>query len=269
MPFADVNGQRLRYEDTGGTGPAIIFSHGYLMDHTMFAPQVQALRERCRVVTWDERGFGETQESDESFTYWDSAADALALLSHLGIEQAVFAGMSQGGFLSLRAALTAPERVLGVVLVDSQAGGEDPEKVEGYEQLIGAWGAPGGPPQEVLDIVASIILGPGFPDTAAWQAKWREIPAERMRRSFETLVGREDLTDRVGELEMPVVIIHGDEDAAIPVENARALATAFRDCAYVELPGGTHAGNLTHPAETNAAIARLLDRLQRPRTASD
>ena len=56
----------------------------------------------------DERGFGGTR-APGPFTYWDSANDALALLDHLGIESAVFTGMSQGGFLSMRAALTTPE----------------------------------------------------------------------------------------------------------------------------------------------------------------
>lgn len=51
MPYAHVNGQRLYYEDTGGDGPAIVFSHGLLMDGSMFAPQVQALRGAWRCIT--------------------------------------------------------------------------------------------------------------------------------------------------------------------------------------------------------------------------
>jgi len=77
------------------------------MDHDMFAPQVDALRDDYRVITWDERGHGQTPV-DGPFDYWDSARDALALLTHLGVEEAVLAGMSQGGFLSLRAALLSP-----------------------------------------------------------------------------------------------------------------------------------------------------------------
>jgi pimeloyl-ACP methyl ester carboxylesterase len=262
MAFAEVNGQRLHFEDSGGDGPAVLFSHGFLMDGEMFAPQVEALAGELRCITWDERAFGRTEFDGKPFTYWDSALDCLGLLDHLGIEQAVLAGMSQGGFLSLRAALTAPERVLGLVLIDSQTGTEEPEKVEGYNQLVAAWGAPGGPPQEVLDIIAGIILDPAAPDTPDWQAKWRAIPAERMNHSYATLVGRDDITDRAGELSMPVVIIHGDADTAIPVEIARDLATRIADCEYVEVPGASHAANMTHPGPTNAAIERLLDRIE-------
>ena len=53
MPIASVNGQNLYYEDTGGRGPVLVFSHGLLMDHTMFAPQVQALQGRFRCISWD------------------------------------------------------------------------------------------------------------------------------------------------------------------------------------------------------------------------
>ena len=60
MPFADVNGQRLYFEDSGGGAAAVIFSHGYLMDHEMFEPQVAALSGEFRCITWDERGFGQT-----------------------------------------------------------------------------------------------------------------------------------------------------------------------------------------------------------------
>src|SRR6202050_918870 len=126
MPFAKVNGQRIRFDDSGGSAPPVILSHGFLMDREMFAPQVQALAPDFRVITWDERGFGETEFDGEPFSYWDSAADCLGLLAHLGVDRAVLGGMSQGGFLSLRAALLAPERVRALVLMDTQAGHEEP-----------------------------------------------------------------------------------------------------------------------------------------------
>jgi len=118
MPFADVNDQHIYFEDSGGDGAAVIFSHGFLMDHEMFEPQVGALSGEFRCVTWDKRGFGQTRATRE-FTYWDSADDALAPLSHLSIAKAFFVGMSQGGFISMRAALRAPDRALGLGLIDT------------------------------------------------------------------------------------------------------------------------------------------------------
>src|ERR1700726_93683 len=146
MSYADVNGRPIPYDDTGGDGPPVILAHGFLMDRTMLEPQVDALSGEFRVITWDERGFGETEFDGKPFTYWDSARDCLGLLDHLGIEQAVVGGMSQGGFLSLRAALLAPERVRALVLIDTQSGTEAPENVDSYRQLHEIWQAQGPEP---------------------------------------------------------------------------------------------------------------------------
>ena len=77
MPFAHVNGQKLYYEDTGGDGPVIVFSHGLLMDGSMFAPQVEALRSTWRCITWDERGHGQTADPAWSRDFARSASAAL------------------------------------------------------------------------------------------------------------------------------------------------------------------------------------------------
>src|SRR5207249_10522846 len=100
---------------------------------SMFDPQVAALRDRYRIVTPDSRGHGESERRPEEFTQWDVMEDHLALLDHLGIERAVWGGVSQGGFQSLRAALKHPERVTALVLIETQAGGEDQTKAQMYE----------------------------------------------------------------------------------------------------------------------------------------
>jgi pimeloyl-ACP methyl ester carboxylesterase len=257
VPFADVNGQRLYYEDTGGDGPAIAFSHGLFMDTTMFAPQVQALRDHYRVITWDERGHGQTGDATGPFTYWDSADDLVALLAELGIERAVLAGMSQGGFLSLRAALTHPDLVRALILIDTQAGVEDPERLPGYQAMVDEWLA-NGPPQEMLDVIAALILGEGYDETPAWQEKWRQISDDNLVQVFTTLATREDIHDRLGGIDVPAVVIHGADDASIPVEVGKRLADGLPNASIEVIPGAGHAPNLTHPELVNPVIERFL-----------
>ncbi len=143
MAYAQVNGQKIYFEDTGGDGPVVILGHGFLMDHEMFAPQVEALRGQYRVITWDERGFGLTEFDGQPFTYWDSAADCLALMTHLGIERAVVGGMSQGGFLSLRARPHRAERVRGLILLDSGAALDAEEQLAANQGMVDMWLAVG------------------------------------------------------------------------------------------------------------------------------
>jgi pimeloyl-ACP methyl ester carboxylesterase len=261
VPIAPVNGQRLYYEDTGGAGPPVVFSHGLFMDHEMFAPQVEALKGRYRCITWDERGHaGSTSETLSPFSYYDSADDLAALLAHLGIKRAVLAGMSQGGFLSLRCALTHPEIVRALVLIDTQAGVEDPERLKGHMQLAHAWET-GGLSDEIAGIVESIILGENWPGAEAWKAKWRKITPANLVGCMNTLATRDDVTGKLGQIGVPALVVHGDADAAIELALAETLAAGLADAELVVVPGAGHAANLTHAAAVNPAIERFLDGL--------
>jgi 3-oxoadipate enol-lactonase len=257
VPIAQINGQAIYFEDSGGSGPPVAFSHGFLMDHEMFAPQVQELAPEFRCITWDERGFGQTP-ADEPFTYWDSAADLLALLTHLGIEQAVLAGMSQGGFLSLRAALAAPDRVKALVLIDTQSGPEARDVLPTYEALNTEWTTNG--PAGVQAIVAGLILGEGV-DPDPWYAKWGAAPKEALETPFRCLVERDDVTGRLGEIRCPAIIFHGDRDQSIPLDKAEALRAGLPGCEeLVVVEGAAHASNLSHPDQVNKPLLEFLRR---------
>jgi 3-oxoadipate enol-lactonase len=262
MPRAEVNGQHLHYQDVGSGEPAVLFSHGLLMDHSMFAPQLAALSQRWRCIVWDERGHGQTLTSPDAFTYWDSARDALGLLDHLTIEQAVLVGQSQGGFLSLRAALMAPERVRALILIASQDRSEDPPNVANYERLLAAFKAPGGPPQQVLDSVTGLILGPGAPDIGRWQQSWRYTPLDTLDQVFTTVLKRrDDVHGRLAELTMPILVIHGEADGAIEPSAAKRLAGDLPNAELVLIPGAAHAPNYSHPDAVNPHIERFLSSL--------
>ena len=259
MPHAPVNGQRIYFEDTGGDGPAVILAHGFMMDADMFAPQVTALRDRYRVITWDERGFGRTEYDGEPFTYWDSADDCVGLLDHLGIDRAVVGGMSQGGFISLRVALTAPERVRALILLDTQAGVEDAEVVPLYDGMRDQW-LDVGPVDELAGTVAGLIIGD--PEASApWVAKWQAQPKEVMQQPYDTLMTRDDVTDRLGEITCPALVVHGTEDVSISMDKAERLAAGLGGSTGVVAVPGAHAANLTHPDAVNEAIVGFLDSL--------
>ena len=256
MPYAEINGQRLFYEDSGGDGPVVLFSHGFLMDHEMFDPQVDALAPEFRCIRWDERGFGVTDFDGKPFTYWDSADDAVGLLDHLEVSTAVLAGMSQGGFLSMRAALRYPARVGALVLIDTQSGCEDPAVLDSYRAMTADWLANG--PANVGDIVAGLIIGD--PDVEpAWKAKWEKLPRENMGPTSECLYGRDDITDRLGEIACPALVVHGTADAAITMDKAEALCDGLADCrGLVRVDGAAHAANLTHPDQVNPPLLEFL-----------
>jgi pimeloyl-ACP methyl ester carboxylesterase len=258
MPFADLAGHRVFYEDTGGDKPVLAFSHGLLMDHAMFAPQIEALRADWRCVSWDERGHGLTGQIPNlsPFTYWDSAKDLAALLAHLGIDRAILVGMSQGGFLSLRCALLYPSLVRALIMIDTQAGPEEPTQMVG-NRAVGEFWLENGPTESLLDNAERVLLGEHWPGAPAWREKWWHFSPRHFLECLNTLGEREDLTPRLAEIQVPALVIHGDADLAIPVSKAEALAEGLRARLEV-VPGAGHAANLTHPEPVNAAIETFL-----------
>ena len=263
MPFAQINQQHIYFEDSGGDGLPLILAHGFLMDQQMFAPQVAALSPEFRVITWDERGFGQTECDGQPFTYWDSARDCLGLLDHLGIDKAVVGGMSQGGFLSLRVSLLAPQRVLGLVLLDTQAGPEDPAHVDGYRLLMRGW-VEQGLGDEQAEYIANIILAEPH-ENARWIAKWKaRANLQPLIAATECLLGREDITGRLAEITAPALVVHGTADNAIPVPLADVLCAGLVNSQpLVLIDGAAHAANLTHPGLVNPPILSFLRGLRR------
>jgi pimeloyl-ACP methyl ester carboxylesterase len=260
MAVVEVSGVRVPYDDSGGGGPALVLAHGFLMDRTMFDPQVAALRSRCRVITWDQRGHGEADDASGPYTYWDLAEDLAGLMDHLGLERAVVGGMSQGGFISLRFALRHPDRVAGLVLIDSQAGLELEEKRTEYDLMRSVWDEDG--PSELMGgMVAAIILG-RYEQSPAWVERWLARYPHGLGHIYSTLMDRDDVTDRLGEITAPALVLHGDEDVAIPMERAEAMAAGLPGSkGVVVVPGGSHASNLTNPEAVNSSIADFMDGL--------
>ena len=261
MPLHEVNGQWINYEDTGGDLGPVVLAHGLLMDRGMFAPQIEAAKVGTRFVTWDARCHGDTENTADPFSYWDLADDLKGLLDHLEIERAVIGGMSQGGFVALRFALKYPERVSALILLGTQAGVEDPEKVAIYQVMLDVWESEGLNDQ-LADTIAAIILGKRWSGSQEWIAKWRQKPRSLLRQAFQTLVSRDDIHHRLGEIKAPALVIHGTADAAIDIEKAHRLCSDLADCEqFVAIDGGGHACNLTHPKLVNLAIQQFFGEL--------
>lgn len=255
MPYADINGQRIHFEDSGGAGSPVVFTHGFLMDLSMFDRQVEALSPEFRVIRWDSRCFGKTEWDGKPFTLWDSASDVIGLLDHLGIEQAVLGGMSQGGFASLRAALAHPSRVKALVLMSTSGHSDDDEQMkEGRRQMAEHWS----PDPGLLGQLAGMILG-GEEHWEPWVSKWKEVSRDRVKGAMPALTDRDDIFPRLGEITCPAIVIHGTADVGIPLEKGEALAKALPRCkGVVRVEGAAHAPSLTHAEKVNPPLLEFL-----------
>lgn len=253
------NGQQTIHYEVRGEGPPVLLAHSFLCSTAMWAPQVAALEDHFQVISVDARGHGSSGHVTAPFTMYDSAKDHLAVLDELGIQRAAWAGLSMGGMAGLRAALAQPDRIAGLVLLDTDAGAERPWVKAKYAVMAATARMLGVAP--LLPGVKPIMFGTTTLNTqpelvAEWTAHWKTVHVPSIIHAIDAIKGRDDLTARLGELACPVLVICGAEDKALPPECSQRIAAGIPASRYEEIPGSGHLSAQEKPTE----VTRLLDR---------
>lgn len=258
MPFAELpTGATIFYEDTGGAGIPIIFSHGLFMSREMFGPQLEEFSRDHRCITWDERAHGKTKWHGD-FTYYDSADDLFALADHLGIERFIHFGFSQGGLLALRAALKNPDRFIGLIQCSTQAGSLAGDEEAAFREIVAEW-IEKGPTPEKLDFLVHLILGEGA-DEQFWRDYWSQLTPQQLTDATHALYDAKSLENRLEEITPPTLVIHGLADVSTPLERGTIVAERVPDSRGLLLvENGPHALNLTHADQVNAFCRTFVD----------
>jgi len=266
VPSTTVNGTRYAYVDEG-TGPLIVFGHGLLAGREMFRAQIDALRDRYRCVSVDWPGHGDSGFAPGGFTLWDLGRDAGALVEQLGAERAVFAGLSQGGMAFMRLALERPEVVVALILLDTSPAPENRDALPAFEQIASDMRHGDDATRSALmDTVQTVLFG------AAWRAREPEALAREKAHALahdpqgqylaaRAIFDRDDITERLGEITAPTLVLCGTEDAATTPEHSRTLAERIPGAELVWIEGAGHHSAVEEPEAVTRAIEAFLARV--------
>lgn len=248
-----------------GAGPAVVFSHGTLMDATMFDPQLDHLAARgYRALAYNSRVLA---GAPAPHTLDDLVEDCRALLDGLAIGKCVLAGMSVGGFMALEFALAHPERLHGLIVIAATSQGYTAEEREAYHHQFDKLDVDGMVPRAFAEWVAPFCFGE---TTRArnralvdhWIDRWATtVPARAVLFQGRSWLDKEDITARLAAIAVPTLVVHGEEDVPLPIERALPMAEAIPDATLVRVPEAGHSVNLEQPAIVNRAIADFLGRL--------
>jgi pimeloyl-ACP methyl ester carboxylesterase len=243
-----------------GSGPPLILCHGTLMDRTMFAPQVEALADDYRVVAYDTRA--RTDRYVGPYDLYDLADDCAALMDAKGIDSCVLGGMSMGGFMALRFAERYPDRVDGLVLVDTTAGPHQEAEIERYGEMIETTRAEGEVPEQLAGVVKHILFGETTieqrPDLVdSWVDRWLTYPGDAVYYEVDSWLERPDFTDELAGIDVPALVVHGEEDVALEPERSDSLVAEL-DARREMIPDAGHSSNLENPEPVNEAIRAFL-----------
>ena len=261
---AAINGAQIAYTITGDAPETILLIHGYPLNGDLFAKQRRGLSARYRVITLDLRGFGGSVAPDDQGTIDLYARDVLGLLDQLGIQQAIIGGHSMGGAITLRLYELAPERFRAMFLNDAAA--FPPPTVEqnmwiGYQQQARE---PGGAASLLPLLLPEFLTG----DARATRTSLvRKVSQQVLAASVNGLVGgahalqtRPDFSTTFPNINVPTLILYGQEDSLTPMEQGQMLHTAIAGSELVIVPGASHGVIRQQPGVATAAILDWADR---------
>lgn len=263
--YAEVNGTRLYYE-AHGTGTPLLFLHGFTLDRRMWRAQVEALRDRCLVVTYDARGFGRSAlPGSERYRHCD---DAAALCEYLGLGPVVAVGHSIGAHQLLEFALARPDLVRGWVglCLAGLAGVPFPPEIvalfsalrraageQGVAEAKRLWGACGWFTSARQHPNLAAELDVMLADYSGWH--WtHQNPA----------VGLEPpAAERLAELKRPSLVVTGELDMPYLDEIATRLLSGISGARAARLTGAGHMANMENPSTFNGALLSFVDQVDR------
>jgi len=271
MATIRANGVDLYYERRGprphaagragapSYGEPVLFVHGLFFSAAHWRPQMDALEGEYEVVAIDLRGQhrSEAPEDQAGYGLWNQVEDVLGIINGLGIAPVHYVGLSMGGMIGMRLALTRPDVLRSLTLMDTTARAEDPDRVDVSNTTRSL--ALSGELERILAVIPQSFLGEEFiaqhPDQVeTWIDSLRKGNVEGFMRALGGVIQRDDVTDRLGEIKLPTLVIHGGNDVLIELFKGEELAAKIPGARLEVIEGAGHQSNVDHPAE----VARLI-----------
>ena len=271
MPNIERNGLKIHYEERGRGRPVVLL-HGFLFNSEMWAPQLERLREEFRVITIDFRGHGLSSEVTTPFTLYDLVSDVVAVLEACGLDRATWVGLSMGGMVAMRAAIVSPETVEALVLLDTDSGTEDPFARLRYRSM--AIGARLIGIRPFLPIVGRLVFGSTTRRERRalvdeWKKRFAELDTRSIRQTLEAITMRDPLGPTLHAIDVPTLVIVGEEDRTLPPGRSRRIAEGIVGSRLAVVPRSGHLSNLERPDVVNELLLDFLGSVPREEPVPD
>jgi 3-oxoadipate enol-lactonase len=260
MKKAELNNVEIAYEIEGSGEPVILIG-GFSMVKEGWLQQVADLKKHFQVITFDNRGVGESTVPTEAFTIADMAADVIGLMDHLAISNACIFGVSMGGLITQTLALDYPDRVKKAVLGCTSHGGRHAiQPQQEVMQLLASISDPSMDPVEAARKRLPIMFSAKFireePEKIEQfiQMSLRYPPSPQGAAGQMQALSFFNVKRRLGEIRCPVLVITGDEDRMMPPGNAQLLAEGINSAELYVVKGVGHGFFQEKPEEVNRVL---------------
>jgi pimeloyl-ACP methyl ester carboxylesterase len=246
-----------------GDGPPLLLIPGLGATRVVFAPLLPLLTPHFRVAVYDQRGIGASEFTAGPYTTGQLAGDASAVLDGLHIDRATVLGASFGGMVAQELAAGYPDRVATLVLAASGPGSAHLVEEPGPAATDALLGKGARSPEEAYRIACTVLYSrsfqeaqPAFIEEQIRDRATRPIDGRAFRAQLEASRAH-DAWDRLPAIAAPTLVMHGSEDAVMPVANARALAARIPGATLVVFDGAGHLFFHEEPERSAAVVDEL------------
>jgi pimeloyl-ACP methyl ester carboxylesterase len=267
MKTAKISTGELAYVDRGA-GQPILLVHGFPLDHTMWDSQIEALSKQARVIAPDLRGFGESPTGPVDPThgitmerYGDDLAEFLDALNLNAGQPVVFVGLSMGGYIAWQFVRKYALRVRALALLDTRALADTEEARAGRIKMaenVAEWGS-----GRVAEMIGPKLSAPGTFKThpevvAALRRVVQDTSPTAIAAAQRGLAARPDMTSFLPQINMPTLVIVGDQDAISPPAEMEAIAAAIPGAEFVVVSNSGHMTTMENPEAVNTALSKFI-----------
>jgi 3-oxoadipate enol-lactonase len=267
MPTITINEVTFFYqfENQDAASVPLVFLHAATLTHETWAAQIAHFAPRHPVLAYDCRNHGKSSLTPGEHDLETSAEDLLALLQAVGLtgkRRPILIGLSMGGMIAMRAALRSADAARALVLLNTTSQGwyppEERDEVRGTLEHLTPDGL-----QYWAGVWEGTFFTPAFraahPDRMAdWRRRYLEQSVEQYREAMLSLLERRDITEHLGIIDCPTLVLGAAQDVTIPPQLAEKLAKAIRGAELQILPDCAHLSNEEQPDAFNAAVETFL-----------
>lgn len=272
MPTLSINGAQIYYEDSAPNQdnlpqdqqkPVLLFAHGLLWGTHLYDKQVEHFKPNYRCIAFDFRGQGKSEVTKSGYDMDSLAEDAIALLEALEISKCHLVGLSMGGYVAQRVALKRPDLLHSLILLDTGAEAENPEKKADYKKMLRAIHWLG--MKRISKKVMPIMFGETFlndksrkQEYKTWLEHLRQNNKKGSMRATAGVIERDRVLSRLPDINLPTLIVVGDEDKPTPYEEAQKMHFAIKGSKLAVIKQAGHSTPVEQPERLNQVMSTFL-----------
>ena len=259
----NVNNHKLSYTDKGKYGaPVVLFIHGFPLNKSMWNLQIESFTNNCRVITYDIRGFGNSDAGKEDFSIELFTKDLISLMDALKIDKTILCGLSMGGYIALNAVENYPERFNALILSDTSCKADTTEakekRMKAIENITNN-GVEKYAEESIMKFFTSQSITGKTEEVDLVKEMILKSSPKSLCDTLRALSVRKQTCSSLSDIKVPVLILVGKEDIITPPAEGQFMHERIKASTLKIIESAGHLSNIESSEEFNYQLRMFVE----------